>query len=229
MRSSLLFALLVALSVPAAAQPTFSLAGTLGVPQRQFDDALGGVGGGVAATFLYQIPRTPLALGVEGTALLYGHERRREPLSTTIPDVTVDVVTSNNLLQGLGVVRVQRPDGRVRPYVDGLVGVNYLVTQTQVQEPYYDEAVFSSVNYDDAALALGAGVGLQVQVYEGYGPRGRPVEVMVDARVRYLSGGEASYLGRGDIERYRDGTYDVFPRTSRTDVLLPQLGVTWRF
>lgn len=225
----LLVSLAAFAAAAAAAQPTFSLAGTVGVPQGPFDDALGGVGGGVSATFLYQIPRSPLALGVEGTALVYGHERRREPLSTTIPDVTVDVVTTNHLVQGLGVVRLQRPGGRVRPYADGLVGVHYLVTQTEVQEPRYDSAVFSSVNYDDTALALGAGVGLQVEVYRGHGPRRRPVELMVDARVRYLAGGEASFLGRGDIERYRDGTYDVFPRTSRTDVLLPQLGVTWRF
>ena len=58
--------------------------------------------------------------------------------------------------------------------------------------------------------------------------RGGPGELLLDARVRYLFGGEASYLGRGDL-RAADGTLLVEPRRSRTDLLVPQVGVTLRF
>ena len=66
------------------------------------------------------------------------------------------------------------------------------------------------------------------RVYEGLDD-GRPFEVFVDARLRYLFGGEAKYLREGDIEADADGD-PIFRYTeSRTDVLLPQLGLTVRF
>ena len=230
----LLLPTLALLLVPAAAaQPTLQIAGAVAVPQGEFGDALGSVGGGISATFLYQIPRTPVAFGVEGTGLLYGYESRRVPFSLTIPDVTVDVQTTNNLGQALGVVRLQVPSGPVRPYVDGVAGVNALWTQTSVDSQgrtdrygyYDDQPIASSTNYNDAAFAYGAGAGMQVRLHSGYGGRGRPTEVLLDANVRYVRGGGATYLGRGDIERDR-GRVTIYPRRSRTDLLIPRLGVT---
>lgn len=228
---ALLLALALALAAPAAlAQPTVSVSGVLGLPQGSFDASMGGPGGGLSGAFLYQVPRTPVALGVEGSVLIYGLERRVEPFSLTVPDVGVDVTTSNNVAQALAVLRLQVPDGPVRPYVDGLAGVSYLYTETSVGDAAYDgHPIASSVNYDDVAPVVGAGVGVQTLLHRGVRDGGGPVEVLLDARVRYLAGGEATYLGRGDIERYGDGTFAVFPRRSRTDLLAPQLGVTVRF
>ena len=224
----LLPALALLLATAAAAQPTLQLAGAVAVPQGEFGDALsGGVGGGLSVTFLYQIPRTPVAFGVEGTGLLYGYESRRVPFSLTIPDVTVDVQTTNNLGQALGVLRLQVPSGPVRPYVDGVAGVNALWTQTSIdsRSRYDGEPIASSTNYNDAAFAYGGGAGMQVRLHSGYGGRGRPTEVLLDANVRYIRGGGATYLGRGDIERDR-GRVTVYPRRSRTDLLVPRLGAT---
>lgn len=214
-----------------SAQPTLTVTGAVGVPQAGFRDALGRVSGGIGVGFVYQIPRTPLAVGVEGAMMTYGSEHRREPWSLTIPDVRLDVQTSNNVAQALAVVRLQVPDGPVRPYADALIGANHLFTQTDVRREYYhgEEPLASSTNYDDTALVYGAGLGAQVRVHTDVSDGGRPYEVLIDGRVRYLAGGEASYLGRGDITRYDDGTYDVTPRRSRTDLLVPQLGVTVRF
>lgn len=214
-----------------AAQPTLTVTGAVGLPQAEFHDALGRVSGGLGLGFAYQIPRTPLAVGVEGAMMTYGYETRREPWSLTIPDVALDVQTSHNVAQAMALVRVQVPDGPVRPYADALVGVNHLFTQTDVRSEWRDDEqpLASSTNYDDTALVYGAGLGTQVRVHAGYNSRGRSYEVLVDGRVRYLAGGEASYLGRGDITRYDDGTYEVAPRRSRTDLLVPQLGVTVRF
>ena len=211
-----------------ASAQTITVAGAVGVPQGEFGDALGAVGGGLSVTALYPIPRSPVAVGVEGTGLLYGYESRRVPFSLTVPDVAVDVTTSNNVALGLAVLRLQVPDGPVRPYVDGLVGASYLWTQTTVGDERDGYALASSTNYDDLALAVGAGLGLQARVYRGLSREGRPYDVLLDARVRYLAGGEATYLDRGDLARYSDGTVGVSPRRSRTDLLLPQFGVTFR-
>ena len=225
---ALLASLAVLLAPAALAQPTFTLAGSVGVPQGEFDAALGAIGGGISGSLLYQIPGTPVALGVEGSGILFGQERRREPFSLTVPDVVVDVTTTNNLAQGLAVLRLQVPSGRLRPYVDGLAGVNHFWTQTSVGDDYDDYELASSTNFDDTSLAYGAGAGLQIKLATGTNDEGRPFDVLLDARVRYVVGGEADYLGRGDIDRFDDGTIAISPRRSTTTLLSPQLGVTVR-
>ena len=220
-------ALLVALAAPAAvAQPSLTVSGAVAVPQGEFGDALGAVGGGLSATFLYRVPGSAVSVGAEGTGLLYGYESRRVPFSLTVPDVTVDVSTANNIAVGLAVLRLQLPTGPVRPYVDGLAGVSYLWTQTTVGDDYDGYEIASTTNYDDAALVYGGGLGLQARLGESVADDGRARAVLLDARVRYLVGSEATYLGRGDIDRYDDGTIELYPRRSATTMLVPQLGVT---
>lgn len=221
------------LSASALAQPSVSVGGLAALPQGEFSDALGSAGGGLSAGVLYTVPGTPLAVGVEGAVALYGYERRTVPLSLTVPDVRVGVTTTNNLAHGLAVARLQTPDGPVRLYLDGVLGVAYLFTETSLgdDEYYYDDygPAFSTTNYEDAALVAGGGVGTLVRVYDGVTDEGRRVAVALDLRVRYLSGGTATYLGRGDLIRYRDGGLGVAPRRSRTDVLVPSLGVQVAF
>lgn len=231
MRLLCLSAVLLA-TAAVSAQPSVSVTGLAAVPQGEFDAALGSVGGGVSATFLYQVPGTPIALGAEGSAAIYGYERRTEPLSLTIPDVRVGVTTSNNFAQGLVVLRLQVPRGGVRPYVDGVAGVTYLFTETSVgDDDFYDDygEPLSSVNFDDVAGVAGGGVGVLIALHRGVSDEGRPTSVSLDARVRYLVGGQATYLGRGDIVRFDDGTIDILPRRSRTDMVVPHLGVSFSF
>ena len=228
------FLVLAALSVSAAvaAQPSVTVSGLAAVPQGSFSDALDTAGGGLAVGAYYTVPGSPVAVGLEGTIALYGVERREVPLSLTIPDVRVGVTTSNNLAQGLAVLRLQVPRGAVRPYVDGVAGITYLFTETSVgdDDHYggYGEPL-SSTNYDDVAFTTGGGVGVQVALGGFASESGRRTAVSLDARVRYLAGTEATFLARGDIRRYRDGTIGLDPRRSRTDLLVPHLGVTFTF
>lgn len=228
MRCLLLLTASLLIAPLASSQSTLSISGTAGVPQGEFSAELGAIGGGIAFGYLYQIPRTPIGLGVEAAGMLFGYERRSEPFSLTIPDVWVDVTTSNNLGQGLAVLRVQVPDGRVRPYVDGLAGVSYFWTQTSVEDVYDDYELASSTNYDDLALAYGGGAGLQIKLADSRNRKGQYVDVLLDGRVRYLVGSEATYLGRGDIDRFDNGTIRVRPRRSTTTLIVPQVGVTFR-
>jgi hypothetical protein len=230
MRVLLLAALL--LSGVAAAQPSVEITGLAALPQGEFSDALDSAGGGLAVGVFYAIPGSPFAVGLEGSVAVYGYERREVPLSLTIPDVRVGVTTSNNLMQGLAVLRLQVPRGGIRPYVDGVAGLTYLFTQTSVGDDAYNDSYgepLSTTNYDDVALTAGGGLGVFVELYSGYDDDGDPVTVSLDARVRYLVGGEATYLGRGDIVRYGDGTIGLDPRRSRTDLIVPHLGVAFTF
>ncbi len=230
--SRLLLLSLLVLAAGASAQPSLSFGGLVAVPRGEFDAALGSPGGGFSMTALYAIPGTPLAIGGEGALTIYGYERREVPLSLTIPDVRVGVSTSNNLAHLLAVVRLQVPSGGVRPYAEGVAGLTYLFTETTVGDDYYYDEYgepFSSVTYDDVALAAGGGAGVLVTLHRGLSDEGRPFSVALDASVRYLAGGEATYLARGDIARYRNGTIRLDPRRSRTDLLTPRLGVSFTF
>ena len=222
-----LLALLAAL--PAAAQVYGGVAFSVGTPQNDFRDALGATGYGVSANVLYHVGRLPLAVGVEGSVMTYGHTRRLVPFSYDVPEVGLHVTTDNNVAQAMAVVRLQPATGRVRPYAEALGGVNYLFTQSAIRGTNEDEPFASTTNYDDVALAGGVGAGALVQLYQSGDPKRRGIRGwFIDARVRYLFGGEASYLGRGDLQT-DDGEVTVAPRSSRTDLLIPQVGVTMRF
>lgn len=96
----------------------------LGFPQGGFSQNVDNAGFGIGGYFGVLLPNSPVMLGGDLGFLIYGSESRKEPFSTTIPDVTVDVETSNNIVLGHLFIRIQAPAGAIRPYVDGLFGFN---------------------------------------------------------------------------------------------------------
>lgn len=221
--------------LPAAHAQTTSGGANLvvAVPQGSFADRLDAVGFGLSAAFVHHIAGSHVGIGLEGTFVMYGHERIRERFGGgALGRVDVDVVTTNNIALGHLVLRLQPPSGTFRPYGDALVGLAYLFTESRIEDVdrHDDRDIASSTNFDDAAFSYGLGGGVMARVYEGRSSSdGRPFEVFVDARLRYLFGGEAQYLREGDIEADADGDPLFRYTESRTDVLLPQFGLTIRF
>ncbi len=206
----------------------------LGFPQGEFSDNVDNIGFGLGGFFGVAPSSGPIIVGAEFGFLIYGNESRKEPFSTTIPDVTVDVETSNNIVLGHLFLRLQSPVGKVRPYVEGLVGFNYLFTRTTIKnESLTDDEIASSTNFDDVTMSYGTGGGVMIRVYDGRNKRraeGRKQidGVLIDFRIRYFSGGEAEYLKEGSIRRPNSQVeYDV--EKSRTDLLTFQLGVVLSF
>ena len=207
----------------------------LGFPQGGFSQNVDNTGFGIGGYFGVLIPNSPVMFGGDLGFLIYGNESRKEPFSTTIPDVTVDVETSNNIVLGHLFLRLQAPAGPIRPYMDGLFGFNYLFTQTRIEnEQGINEEVASSTNIDDIALSYGIGGGLQIRVYDGtkkmnQSPGKRDIAgVFIDLRIRYMKGGEAEYLKEGSIRRENGKVaYDV--EQSKTDLLTFQIGAVLTF
>lgn len=202
----------------------------LGFPQGEFKDNVDRIGFGGSGEFLYSFRPTPVKIGASIGYLIYGSETREEPFSTTIPDVTVDVTTTNNVLNGYLLLRLQPVKGLFRPYVDGLLGFNYLFTRTTIVSE--EEEVAASTNFDDFAFSYGGGGGIMIKVYDGTkkmepGKVGLAA-VLIDARVRYLKGSEAEYLKEGSISREdTEVIYDVIE--SNTDLLTVQVGAIFEF
>lgn len=211
----------------------------MGFPRNEFDSNVESNGYGVNLHFGYTIPQTPVTFGLDGGFLIYGHETRREPFSLTIPDVTVKVETSNNIVPLHLFMRVSPPLGPFVPYLEGLVGLNYLYTETSIKDeddPGNDE-IASSKNFEDTAFSYGGGVGMLLRVY-GAKHQARRLDssdkdaklhsVYINLTLRYMKGGEAEYLKKGGREIV-DGRVIFDVLQSNTDMLMAKIGIELAF
>ena len=147
---------------------------------------------------------------------------------------------SSGAASGNLLLRTQPRTGRIRPYVEGIVGFNDLSTDTTTSikdpravdgplaclynsafgVPCKDDVILSSStnNLDDGTFSYGFGVGTQFELPDS--------RLSLDARVRYMRGGSADYLKKGSIQQ-TDGSFDKL--SSRTDVITAQVGITFHF
>lgn len=225
--------------MPAAAQsgadrvvrPQGSISVLIGIPQGAFRDNVDRPGFGVDVFGGIGVGQAPVVIGLDVGFLVYGRERRSEAFSSTIPDVRVDVETTNNILQSHFVLRLQPPEGAIRPYADGLIGFKYLFTQTQINSERFDDddPIASSTNFDDFALSYGIGGGVDIDVYRpGPDKETELSAVAIRFGAQYLLGSEAEYLQEGSIRRTNGSlTFDV--DRSRTTFLEPYVGVSVHF
>lgn len=199
----------------------FGGGGTIGVPIGDFSDNVD-IAGGLYGHVGFGIGESPFSVGVEGTLLFYGTESRDIPL-VGFPNLTVPVRTSNNMALFHGRLRAQKPTGRVRPYVDGLAGFNYISTRTSVDADDScdgcDDDDDSFTNVDDLVFSAGAGIGVMVALGSSPNP------VQLDLAVRYLYGGEASYFTDG-VVNWQELSLQA-PYRTRTDMIVINLGVAW--
>jgi len=205
---------------------------SIGVPMNEFVDQVN-TGGGFCGEFLYAPGNGYFGFGLGIDYLINGSETREEPFSTTIPDVTVDVTTTNSILLGYLLLRVQAKEGPIQPYADGVFGFDYLFTETSINDDDWDEwddhddydQISILPNFDDTALSYGFGGGCKFRVWEA---ASEATEVFVDVQGRYLRGGEAEYLKKGSIRR-ENGKLLFDVSKSKTDLLVFKVGASVQF
>ena len=190
-------------------------------PLGEFDDYIDW-GGGIGGELLYAFDRQgAIGMRMNLGIMIYGHETKRVPLSSTLGRIRVDVSTSNNIfVLGVGP-QVMLPSGTVRPYLNGTVGLSYFFTRSSVEGSADLEPFASSTNFDDATFAWAAGGGLYIPLR-----RGRKNPLSLDIGAQYHANGEARYLREGSIQE--DGTGEIFfdPIRSQTNLITYRLGIT---
>ena len=200
----------------------------LGFPAGEFKENVEGPGFGLSGHFLFlsPTPDRPFGIGLNIGYLNYGQETRREPFSLTIPDVTVDVERSNNLVNFHALFQLGFGSGSVRPYIEGLFGGSYIFTETTIRSRGAEE-VASSTNFDDFAWSYGGGGGILILLSSGDGEDDIG-SLFLDIKARYLFGSEAEYLKEGSvIVSNGKVTYQV--SKSKTDLITAHIGVVAYF
>ena len=150
-----------------------------GLLQGEFKQNTGNDGYGLTAEFLYAPSRSIFSVGVDVGFLIYGSESRRQPLSSEFPEFDVKVNTDNSMVLTHLLLRIQNKQGRLRPYVEGVLGLNYLFTQTRIEDDddwdddWDSKDSISKTNFDDTAINYGAGGGVQWLFAQQHRPEGQ--------------------------------------------------------
>ncbi|MDX1661290.1 MAG: outer membrane beta-barrel protein [Gemmatimonadota bacterium] len=223
------------LAGPAHAQHEGTIGLAVSIPHGELDENTD-TGFGFAGSYTYALTNNrSVSIGGAASFLTYGNTERRVPLSTTIPDIRVDVETSNNMGFLQGLLQLKAPAGAVNPYGQLSGGLAWFSTTTTLRDTRFDEEVISDTNQSDATWVLGAGGGLQVHVWTGepgpgYGnePPSPPARAYVDVGARYQWGGEVEYLREGSLVT-PGGELEIDPVVSEIELTQITLGVTFEF
>ncbi len=201
----------------------FTIAGDLLVaqPKGEFGSNID-QGYGANIVFMYKLDQAGVfSLRADFGGMQYGSETKRVPFTPYTGRVLLDVTTSNDVFWGAVGPQMQLlTKGPVRPYVNAAVGFQGFVTQSALSGSNESWDYASTTNQDDVTFAYIVGGG----VYIPLGKRSTAASLNIGAR--YHFGGTASYLREGDITDNANGTITLNPRTSKTDVILWQVGVS---
>jgi hypothetical protein len=187
----------------------FSFGGDLAISQPKGEFASNVPNGyGFDLTGMFRLdPQGYFNLRADLGGVRYGHERQRIgfPISGRI---AVDLNTDNQI-----------PDGWFRPYANASIAATYFWTESSISGADNSESVLSTTNLDDWSHAWIFGGGVMI-------PFGRSIGAL-NLGARYHYGATATYLKKGDITDNPDGTINLNPRNSKTDLVLWQLGVSF--
>lgn len=165
-------------------------------------------------------PSPQLSLGLGGSIMTYGGEKRRYDLPLV---EEFDLTTDNNMAGAFLYAQYRPVEGGLQPYVEGRAGFNYIWTESRLEdEDWWDfEEVARETNFDDFAGFVAGSGGLLVRLVDGAG--GGP-DIFLDLKVTYQKGFEAEYLTEGAVELVDDRpVYHV--TESDMNMMLYQLGV----
>jgi hypothetical protein len=148
----------------------------------------------------------------------YGHEHVN--LGFFGPNaIELDLNTDNRIEFGELGLQLQFPDGAFRPYANASYAGVHFTTESCVSNPdgFVQDQCHS--NHGDWASAGVFGGGVII-------PFGKSLAAL-NVGARYHYGAKATYLRQGDIVDNPDGTVTLNVRSSKTDLVLWQIGFTY--
>lgn len=226
MRTPILLLILAATSFAAPAQPKGydgQIGGTVGmsIPTGEFADTWGKEMFTFGGQLAIPSRRLPLQLG-----LAFGYGIMGKDVSTvTVSDPSLlategQLTVKAKVLSYHPFLRFSPSKGRVRPYVDGLVGMRQFTTQSRVTVEGLDKPLSKERNANDFVMSSGWAAGLMIGVGEiGY----------IEARVERFHSGKTTYVDPSSITTDSDGNVTFNTLNSATGAVNVLLGLGIRF
>lgn len=148
----------------------------------------------------------------------YGHEHQRVGFPTT-GRVSLNLDTDNRIgFGGLGL-QLQMPDGWFRPYANASFEVMNFRTESCLSGDDNSFETICNSNSSDWSRAGVFGGGVMI-------PFGKSIGAL-NLGARYHYGARATYLKKGDIIDNPGGSVTLNLRSSKTDLVLWQVGVSF--
>ncbi len=226
-----------------------------GIPQNEFSEVTDAVGFGGNGNFMFYPGKNfPLGIGGQLGYMIYGNNRQNEDLiaqiklgNTVIDEIymPLEIVTTNSIVNFMGVMRLRAPIKLVQPYVEGIAGFNYMSTHTKILDKSDDfrfsspdnNVIVSKTQLEDFILLYGFGGGLMFSINKN---------MWIDLRVDYTIGGEGEYFDASDTKQWNvefisadqydpdelsgdDLDISALPKKSKTDMLFISGGLTFMF
>jgi hypothetical protein len=163
-------------------------------------------------------PKGWLGIRADMGSVRYGHEEIN--LGFFGPSgIELDLNTDNKIEFGSIGLQLQFPDGWFRPYANASYAGVHLNTESCVSNPdgLVEDQCHS--NHGDWAGAGVFGGGVMIPIGQSLGS--------INFGARYHYGAKATYLREGDIVDNPDGTVTLNVRSSKTDLVLWQIGFTY--
>lgn len=189
-------------------------------PKGEFANNIGN-GYGMDFTGMFRLdPKGYINIRGDLGGVQYGREHQNIPLFGS-GRITLDLETTNQIGFAAIGTQLQIPDGMFRPYANAAIGYTDFTTSSSLSGSDDSFEAIHTTNAHDGSHAYIFGGGVMIP----FGNRFSSGALNLGAR--YFYGGHATYLKKGDIVDNPDGTVTLFPRNSKTDLVLWQLGVSF--
>jgi len=221
----------------------------VGIPRNEFRLATDAEGYGLNLTVMFPIGSEVINFGANINYMIYGLNTQNKDLFVGINglpsfNIPLRVINTNSIFGMHAIMRITAPTKGIRPYFEGLFGFRYISTTTRIEDrdnfwgDDEDVVLVRRTNLDAFVLSYGGGGGLQFEIGK---------DVYLDMRAYYLLGGTAKFYDGNDTKRWEiefsgdpdafdidnpdanDFTFGTSPRESTTDMLMVQLGATFKF
>ena len=170
------------------------------------------------AHLAFPLGRLPVIQG--GFAFGYsvmGRNDRTVPVNTDYMDITEGTLTTRSKVFSYHpLLRLNPLTGRIRPYVDGMVGFRQFSTTSKVTADGVEENISKERNETDVAFSTGWAAGLMYT----FGDR-----AYMEIRVEVIDSGEATYVDPESVTISDEGMVGFSTKTSNTDVTNVTAGI----
>ena len=209
---------------------------TPSLPQGDYNYYAGDYGFGFSTFVGHLLEEGKIMIGMDVDILFYPDFTRIEKLGWIDTGAEVRLTTSNSSIMTHGFIRYFIDFKPLKPYIEGLVGMNILSTETfyenaddKLESPYFPYSKIVKLGGLD--LSMGVGAGISFTIFDGkteQNSNSKIAEALFDIHLRYLIGNGCQVIEKGGVR--------IEPPTIRHDlhdvastVFTIQAGILFKF